>query len=163
MNRTTEIEDLIDIDRYPVNDRASDRASDRATAMLARAREALQRDGACMFPSFLRPAAVDAAIRAAHRGAGDAFRTAMLHDIDFSGVTEAELPSSSPHRFRLRTAKSGKAYDRITIDSPLRRIYESEDVTAFVGSALGIEPLFRMDDPLGALNVMYYEPGDELG
>jgi hypothetical protein len=45
----------------------------------------------------------------------------------------------------------------------VRALYESDELRAFVGRALEIEPIFRSDDPLGALNLMYYGPGDELG
>jgi hypothetical protein len=34
--------------------------------------------------------------------------------------------------------------------------YESDELTAFVGAALGREVLYRLADELGALNVMYY-------
>ena len=47
--------------------------------------------------------------------------------------------------------------------SPARVVFESDLIATFIGLALGVDPLHRMDDPLGALNVMYYEPGDELG
>ena len=63
----------------------------------------------------------------------------------------------------MRSAKEGIAYDRVPADSPTRVLYESDEMLKFVGRALEIEPLFRSEDPLGALNVMIYAPGDELG
>jgi hypothetical protein len=36
-------------------------------------------------------------------------------------------------------------------------------LTRFVGAALQVEPIYRQADEIGALNVMFYGEGDELG
>jgi hypothetical protein len=91
-----------------------------------------------------------------------AFRTETTHNIEFSGL-EAELDATDPLRIQVRSAKSLVAYDQIPARSPLRALYESDELMQFVGAALEVDPIFRQDDELGALNVMSYEPGDELG
>ena len=63
----------------------------------------------------------------------------------------------------MRSAKSLIAYDQIPASSPLRAVYEADELTTFVGAALGVDPIYRQADEIGALNVMLYEPGDELG
>ncbi len=42
-------------------------------------------------------------------------------------------------------------------------MYESDALTEFVGAALGVDPIYRQADEIGALTVMTYGPGDELG
>ena len=42
-------------------------------------------------------------------------------------------------------------------------MYESDALTAFVGAALEVDPIYRQADQIGALTVMFYGRGDELG
>ena len=86
-----------------------------------------------------------------------------MYDVEFSGSPVESLAPDDPRRVRIRSAKEGTALDDIPAESPVRALYESDEVLRFVAAALGIDPLFRSDDPLGALNYMYYAPGDELG
>lgn len=45
----------------------------------------------------------------------------------------------------------------------MRRLYESDDLTAFIAAVLGKEKLYRSADPLDALQVTTMSPGEELG
>ena len=78
-------------------------------------------------------------------------------------VLADSLAPDDPRRTQVRSAKEGTAYYQIPQDSSVRALYENDALSAFVGRALEIEPLYRSDDPLGALNFMYYGPGNELG
>ncbi len=150
---------IVDLDRYPI-DRPDDPAG---TALVARAREALRAVGACDLPGFLRPDAITAAVASALSVRDRAYRTEQTHDIEFSGLAPESLASDDPRRTRVRSGKEGTALDDIPSDSPVRALYESEEMLAFIGAALEVDPIFRSEDPLGALNYMYYAPGDELG
>jgi hypothetical protein len=156
---TITLSDLVDVDRYPIHDLDAEPGA----AVVERARAALREIGACDLPGFLRADAVAEAVEDALAVRGDAYRTEQDHDIEFSGLAAESLAEDDPRRMRVRSAKEGAAYDRIRPDSPVRALYESDAMCAFVGCALEIEPLFRSDDPLGALNLMYYGRGDELG
>jgi hypothetical protein len=153
------LEQIVDLGRYPI-DRLGDPAG---CALVARARAGLREAGACDLPGFLLPAAIDAAVESALSVRGRAFRTEQTHDVEFSGLPAESLPEGDPRRTRIRSAKSGTALDDIPAGSPVLSLYQSDALLRFVGAALEIDPLFRSDDPLGALNYMYYEPGDELG
>ncbi len=153
------LEQIVDLARYPI-DRLGDPAG---RALIAQARSALHEAGACDLPGFLLPDAIDAAVESALSVRGLAFRTEQTHDVEFSGLPEASLPADDPRRTRIRSAKEGTALDGIPRDSPVLSLYESDALLRFVGAALEIDALFRSDDPLGALNYMYYQPGDELG
>jgi len=148
----------VDLERYPIDD--LDGPVGRA--LVARCRSELAAVGACDLPGFLeRPAVEQIVAEIPHWGATP-HRTETTHNIEFSGG-EAELADDDPLRLQVRSAKSLIAYDQIPDSSPLRAVYESDELTAFVGAALGVEPLFRQSDEIGALNVMLYDSGDELG
>jgi hypothetical protein len=150
---------IVDLDRYPI-----DRLDEPAGAALVEgARAALGAVGACDLPGFLLPDAVTAAVASALSVRDRAYRTEQTHDIEFSGLPVASLPADDPRRTPIRSAKEGTALDDIPAASPVRALYESAEMLRFVGEALEIEPIYRSDDPLGALNYMYYAPGDELG
>lgn len=150
---------IVDLDRYPI-DRLGDPAG---AALVARARDALRAVGACDLPGFLRPEAITAAVASALSVRGKAYRTEQTHDIEFSGLPLDSLAVDDPRRTRVRSGKEGTALDGIPAGSPVRALYESEEMLAFIGAALEVDPIFRSEDPLGALNYMYYAPGDELG
>jgi hypothetical protein len=151
--------EIVDLDRYPI-DRLGDPAG---SALVERAREELRAVGACDLRGFLRPEVTAAAVESALSVRGKAFRTEQTHDIEFSGRAPESLAPDDPRRTRIRSGKEGTALDDIPADSPVRALYESDELLRFIGAALEIDPVFRSEDPLGALNYMYYERGDELG
>ena len=150
---------IVDLEQYPI-DRFD---APEGRALVERAQAALHAFGACDLPGFLRPDATAAAVESALSLHGEAYRTDQTHDIEFSGLAPESLAPDDPRRVRVRSAKEGTAFDRIPADSPVRLLYESDEMLRFVAAALELDPLFRSDDPLGALNYMYYLPGDELG
>jgi hypothetical protein len=111
--------------------------------------------GASEVEGFMRPAAVASVADWAMTAMQDAYWTDTEHNIYFT-ADEADLPADDPRRTRIRSIKGGLAYDQIPPGSPLRVAYESDELTAFVGAALGSEILYRHADELGALNVMFY-------
>lgn len=150
--------DIVDLDRYPLDDLDTPPGS----AVLERCRAELAASGACDLVGFIRPEAAARIVEEAMAVRPEAHRTETWHNIEFSGK-ESKLDSDDPLRIQVRSAKWGVAYDQIPQSSPLRALYESDALTRFVGAALEIDPLYRHADALGALNVMYYDPGDELG
>jgi hypothetical protein len=158
MSATVTLADAVDLDRYPIDDLGAPAGRE----LVARCREQLRARGACELEGFVRSAAVAETVRGVAPLEADAFRTETTHNLEFSG-REAELDPEDPLRIQVRSAKGLIAYDQIPADSPLRAVYESDVLTRFVGAALEIEPIHRQADEIGALNVMFYGPGDELG
>ena len=62
-----------------------------------------------------------------------------------------------------RASQATVAYDDIPPGAAIRALYEWDPLLAFVGAALRKEPFYRNADPLGALNIVHYRAGDELG
>ena len=157
MATTETLAQAIDLERYPVYDLQAPAGH----ALVLRCRAELASLGACDLPGFLRRDTVAGIVAGVADARSIAFRTETTHNIEFSG-READLDANDPLRIQVRSAKSLVAYDQIP-PSPLRELYESDELMHFVGAALEVDPIFRQDDELGALNVMFYEPGDELG
>ncbi|HYI74341.1 MAG TPA: hypothetical protein VEW90_03650 [Gaiellaceae bacterium] len=155
---TVSLADVVDLERYPIHDLGS--TSGRA--LVERCRRDLEGLGASDLEGFMRPEAIEPVVAWAMTAMPDAYRTETQHNVYFT-TPDPELPVDDPRRIQVRSAKSGLAYDEIPLESPLRSVYESDELTAFVGAALGVDVLHRHSDPLGALNVMYYGEGDELG
>ena len=68
-----------------------------------------------------------------------------------------------PRALLQHSAKKAVAYDQIPAEAPIRRLYESDDLTAFIAAVLGKPVLFRSADPLDALEIAIFGDGDELG
>jgi alkylated DNA repair dioxygenase AlkB len=156
--RETTYADVVDLDTYPIHDLAGA----RGRALVERCREELSGTGVCSLPGFIRRTAVNRMVEIADAIAGRAWQSDQQHTIYFEQVDESADPGD-PRRRTVRSAKHGIAYDYIPTDAPLRRLYESDDMTAFIAAALGKERLYRSADPLDALQITAFEPGDELG
>jgi hypothetical protein len=150
--------DLIDIDRYPIDDLDSD----AGRALIDRCRRDLAASGACQLEGFLSVDAVEhltsETLALSHIGV----RKEGTHNVYFEDVDTA-LPEDDPRRIMQRSSQSTVAYDLIPADARIRALYECDPLLQFVGTALGKTPFYRQADPLGALNLVYYEHGDELG
>jgi hypothetical protein len=149
--------EAVDLDRYPIHDLDGPGGQ----ALLARVRSELAAVGASDLHGFLRPEAVERTLE----GVADvpAFHMEQRHDIEFTGRDPGSMTADDPLRVQVRSAKGAIAYDAIPDSSPLRTVYESGELTRFVSAAVGVDPLYRQADEIGALNVMVYGLGDELG
>jgi hypothetical protein len=143
--------DVIDLDRYPIDD----------PDLVAELHRQLAADGVCELPGFVQPAAVAEAAREALMLTADWFATDEEHSVYFEPIVPSAA-GDDPRGIRLRSRKKQVAYDQIPHDSGIRRLYESEQMVRFVASVLGLEQLHRLDDPLAALGYAYMEPGDTL-
>ncbi|WAX56088.1 hypothetical protein M6B22_16305 [Jatrophihabitans cynanchi] len=150
--------DVVDLDAYPIHRLDSDPGQ----ALVARCRAELAADGVCNLPGFLTPAAAARMVALAEELADRAWRSDQTHTIYFEPVDDT-VPAEHPRAHTVRSAKRGIAYDYIPPDAPLRRLYESDDMTRFIAAALGIATLYRSADPLDALQMTAFHPGEELG
>jgi hypothetical protein len=152
-----ELADLIDLDRYPVNDLVGATAQ----AVIAGARAQLTTTGAVELPGFATPRGVatlvedaEALAARAHHSGGEG--TAYLEFPDF------DLPREHPRLQFAPYAVAAVGYDVIPRTSPLRRLYESDAVLALIAAILDRGALYRYGDPFGALNLAVMSDGDQL-
>jgi hypothetical protein len=91
-----------------------------------------------------------------------AWATDRLLTVYFEPADDSAGPDH-PRALQQRSAKKAIAYDHIPPVSPIRRLYESDDLTAFIAAVLGKQVLYRSADPLDALEIAIFDDGDELG
>jgi hypothetical protein len=149
---------VVDLDRYQIDD--LDGQAGRA--LLRSGRERMRRDGALDLDGFMRADAVAELIGHVEAHRDEVHFHDGTHNIYFD-PTDGDLPATHPRRRLLRTRKGALAYDTIPEGSPIRALYESDEMTRFVRELLDISELHRDADPLGACSLMVYRPGDELG
>lgn len=150
--------DVVDLEAYPIRDLDSE----RGRALIARCRAMLAADGVCNLPGFITPGAVAAMVELAGRLSDKAWPSDRVHTVYFEPPA-TDVPAEDPRARTVRSAKHGIAYDHIPADAPLRRLYESDDLTRFIAAVLGKPVLYRSADPLDALQITTFLPGEELG
>jgi len=144
----------VDLERYPVG------ALDSAVGQefLVAQRHALAQRGVAILPGFVKADAV-----AAMAAEGIALRDqGHLQDVwgtPYLEVPDHSLPEDHPRRYLGRSLTHVIAYDLLPEDSLLRALYEWDPLMNFVGEILERRPLYRMTDPLGALNVAVMPDG----
>ena len=152
------IEEIVDFDRYPLQDVESSAAK----AVIANCRERLQSRGTCQLDGFVR----EAALAAMTSEAKTLLPKAHQQNDWFSpyiGDKADGLPADHPRRAKVRTAQAALAWDLIPANSPLRTLYTWGGLTTFLAAILEKPRLYCGADPLAACNLAYIGPGDELG
>lgn len=150
--------DVVDLQRYPIHQLGTD----RGRAFVAACKKELDATGVCNLAGFIRPAAVQRMVQIAGEVADKAWPMDRTHTIYFEAPDES-VSEEDPRRRQVRSAKHGIAYDYIPEDAPVRRLYETNSLTAFIAAVLGKDTLYRSADPLDAFQVTTFYPGDELG
>lgn len=156
--RTWAVEDIVDLDRYPIVPPDGDGAQN----LVHRCRAELRAQGACQLEGFMRPDAVQAVLAEARVAEGFAHNTEATHNAYFED-DDPTLPADHPLRLQVRSAKRAIGWNRIGLRSPLRLLYEWDGLTDFIRVTLRLPALYRDADPVGACSVMLYGEGGELG
>lgn len=153
---------IINLDRYPVDAPQLD----SYRALMEHCQHQLAEDGALELPGFLTDAVVqqlvDHSVTAklkGHRmdGLFPAYSDSM------SDVDDPNLPEDHPSRIRLPASHRFIPGDLFADDSPLLQLYQYSPFVAFIRCALGLPALYPIDDKLGRINLLAYEPGDRNG
>ena len=153
------IADLVDLDRYPVNELESA----EARALVERCRDELRADGAVKLEGFLRPEAVELLVAQANKAAQHGYPNDEQHNCYFDDDIDDSLPADHPRRILVRSAQKAVAMDLLPPEFGARRLYDSGTTTRFVAAALEKDALHPSADPLDGCNMTVYEQGDELG
>ncbi len=149
-------ENLVDLERYPVDDPDSPKAE----LVLERLRDGLARDGAVSLPGFLKP---DGLSLLADEGNA-------LSPLAYTGPTEASpyffnydlAQSNDPdHPVRRRNTRrlAQVATDLIPRESGLWRLFQWPAIPAFLAKALGYPALYPAADRYQSLNISVMEEG----
>jgi 2OG-Fe(II) oxygenase superfamily len=147
----------VDLERYPI-DRLD---SPEGQALVARCQDDMAAHGVSQLPGFLTSVAIEEILEVAEKLSPQGWASESTHNVYFTPLAEAS-PHSTASRPQ-RSAKRAIAYDLLPTDLPLRVVYESAALTEFVRRVLGKPALYRSADPLDALEIAVFEPGEELG
>jgi len=150
--------DVVELGRYPIHELAGAAGQ----ALVARCRAHLASFGVAQLDSFLTADAVKKSLTVAELRRASAWASDSVHNVWFEPVPE-EPAEGDPLALVQHSAKRAVAYDELPVDVPIRRLYESDEMTAFVSAVLQVDPLYRSADPLDALELAVFEPGGELG
>ena len=124
-------------------------------------RAALRERGVCVIPGFVSSDVVAAMVHEC-----DALAAESYHQ-DVQGTPYLELPDDGwpdghPRVTWARSSVHTVGYDQFPPASLLRRLYEDDELLAFLAAVLQREPLYRYADPIGALNLAVMVDGDVL-
>jgi hypothetical protein len=156
--QATRYDDVIDQERYPIHDPASTKYH----ALVQTCQDQLRDSGVAQLDSFLTPAAVSEMVALASHLAAQAWASDQTHTAYFE-PPDASAGPEHPRTLLQHSAKKAIAYDQIPAGAPIRRLYESDDLTGFIAAVLGKPVLYRSADPLDALEIAIFDDGDELG
>jgi hypothetical protein len=158
MTTTCVYEDVVDLRRYPVNEPGCG----EYRTLVQSGRDQLRDHGVAQLAGFLTPAAVSEMIAESGRLAARAWASDQSHTVYFQPPDDS-AGQDHPRALMQHSAKKAIAYDLIPSGAPIRRLYESDDLTAFIAAVLGKPVLYRSADPFDALGIAVFEDGDELG
>jgi hypothetical protein len=153
-----DIQDLIDLDAYPLD--ALDDA--RGRDLIASCQADLAATGMFNLEDFVRPAALTALTAALEPVIeGGSFLHRRRHNVYFMKSVE-DLAPDHPALREFDTAHRTICADQFA-ESPLCRLYEWPPLVAFIARVMEQPELYTMADPLARLNVMSYRAGQGLG
>jgi hypothetical protein len=151
-------DDVVDLNRYPIND-----SSSPAYQHLVRTcQDQLRSEGLAQLAGFLTPPAVGEMLALASQLAAQAWVSDQTHTVYFEPADDS-AGRDHPRALLQHSAKKAIAFDQIPVGAPIRRLYESDDLTMFIAAVLGKPVLYRSADPLDALEIAIFDDGDELG
>lgn len=116
--------------------------------------------GACELPGFVRPDALATFVDDARRLAPLAHRSGGPGTI-YLGFPDETFAADHPRQWLGNYGVGAVAYDRFPDDSPIRQLFEWDELRAFVAAILGLDTIYPYADPLGALNLAVMGDGDE--
>ena len=147
-----EVQQIIDTEKHPVLDEE----------FRAKCKDTLDQTGVLILREFLRAPAIATIYQEALDGSDKAYFCTQRHNVY---LTEADpsFASDHPRNREVISSKGCICDDIIPAQSPLRHLYNSEDLKFFLCTILGEEALYEYADPLSSINLHYAKPGQELG
>jgi hypothetical protein len=151
------MQDLLDLDRYPVDSPGSPECA----RLAARCRADLAALGMFTLDGFVRAAAIDAAVSELEPLIESAaYRHARRHNIYFKSDVPG-LAADHPALRQFETVNYTLCADQLA-GTVVHRIYEWAPLADFLARTMDKPRLFPMSDPLARVNVMAYGPGEAL-
>jgi len=151
------IENIIDLERYPLNRLDSEDGQ----KLVKQCQQDLAETGLFNLQGFLLPDAIEQAIEnSADQLANHAFTHQRKHNIYFLPEVEGLSPDH-PALLEFETINHTVCSDRIP-HNVLIELYLWPPFAAFLAAVMQLDKLYPMDDELSRLNVMGYTDGEAL-
>ena len=143
---------------YPIHDLDSQAVLD----LLASAKAELTTFGACHFSQFLSPAGLSDCLKEAVSLESNAHPSNNEYT-PYYQKPDAGYPVGHPRNSTVRFAVRYVSRKLLSQVSPLRMIFEGDDLLRFLRELLPDEPLYRYSDSRGSLNYTVMAQDDQLG
>lgn len=151
---------IVDLEQYPI-DRLDERAG---RSLIDECRDQLAEHGVCSLAGFVREDVVADAIQVGDALAHHEWHANQSHNVYFTDLaTVAESGKAAARQRAIRSAQRAIAYDLLPLDLSICTLYSSDVLLRFLEQVLGIALLHRSVDPLDAVQLSHFRPGDELG
>ncbi len=154
--RTRGIEELVDVDRYPLS--APDSAAWQQA--VSRARQELHTRGCCVLPHFIRSSMVEAL-----RQEGASIAPLAYYDVEtvnvYNTAVDTSLPAGHPARTTMERGNAFVARDQIPSESVLQTLYTDPQVQHFIAGCFELPRVHELADPLAGLCLNVLTPGKE--
>ena len=149
---------IINSDIYPIDINNHP----RTLQQIATAQSELASVGACHFPQFLSAAGLSECLKEAVSLESQAHSSNNQYT-PYYQVPDDTYPDGHPRNSTVRFAVRYVSRKLISQASPLRMMFEGDDLLRFLRKLLPDEPLYRYSDPRGSLNYTVMAQDDQLG
>jgi hypothetical protein len=154
--KNTEVESMINLDRYPINNMDGGRAE-----LVEKVNKQLAQDGCAVLKSFVKHDAIAGLVAEAEKASVNAHKSRNRTNPYFSKDRE-DLPADHPMRQFFDRSNAFIPADNFNADSGIRRIYEYAPFAPFIRDCLGEKPdrFFPYADPLADVIVNMADEGN---
>ena len=152
------LQSIVNVGTYPIHE------LDHPTAeqVIVQAKAQLASTGACHFPGFLSSEGLAGFLQEARSLESKAHPSNNWYT-PYYGKPDNAYPAGHPFNCAVHFAVRYVSRTLLPESSPLRRLFEADDLLTFLRALLPNEPLHRYSDARGSLNYTVMAEGDELG
>jgi len=150
------IENILDLDVYPVQDRTN---PERAK-IIARCKADLDENMYCAIPAIIRPDALSVMAEEATALRPEAFDNNSNRNVYLQRQTDSAFSAEHARNILSGTSTRMIAYDQIAATSPLKVFYHADEVRELIADIVGADVLYDNVDPYQPANYVCYEEGD---
>ena len=152
------LQSIVNVGTYPIHD------LDHPTAeqVIVQAKAQLASTGACHFPEFLSSEGLAGFLHEAQSFESKAHPSNNWYT-PYYGKPDDAYPAGHPFNSTVHFAVRYVSRTLLPESSPLRQLFEADDLLTFLRALLPSEPLHRYSDARGSLNYTVMTEDDELG
>jgi len=156
MQAQLKIEDIVDVENYPITDRQS---SQRAQ-LVKQCRNDLRANLYCVIPKLILPAALKSMASEAMLLRPAAYDNNSRRNCYLQRKEDPSLSADHARNHLEDTSTRMIAYDQIPSESPLKAFYHADAVRELIAEIVESDELFDNEDPYQPANYVCYENGD---